>query len=96
MDSIHGGSSPSPRRERERMASIYLFGYLEDDYLGRVIVAPEELTVGQLAAQLSAWSYEHGAPVAATNEAGHQLDLQAPIHAVGLRNGDIFTVRRHA
>ena len=79
----------------ERVASIYLFGYLEDDYLGRVIVTSEELTVGQLAAQLAAWSYEHGTPVAATNEAGDELDLQAPIHAVGLSNGDIFTVRRN-
>jgi len=76
------------------MASLYLFGYLEDDYIGRVIVAPEELTVGQLAAQLSAWSYEHGEPIAASNEAGDQLDLQESIHAVGLRSGDIFTVRR--
>jgi hypothetical protein len=96
MGSTRGGSSPSPRREWEPVASIYLFGYLEDDYLGRVIVARDELTVGQVAAQLSAWSYEHGAPVAATNEAGDQLDLQAPIHAVGLRNGDILTVRRRA
>ena len=43
------------------MASIYLFGYLEDDYLGRVMVASEELTIGELAEQLSAWSYERGA-----------------------------------
>jgi hypothetical protein len=76
------------------MASIYLFGYLEDDYLGRVIVTSEELTIGALAAQLSAWSYERGAPVAVTNEAGEELDLLVPIQAAGLGNGDIFTVRR--
>jgi hypothetical protein len=78
------------------MASVYLFGYLEDDYLGRVIVAPDELTVGELAVQLSAWSYERGLPVGVTNEAGDELDLREPIHSVGLGNGDIFTVRRGA
>lgn len=76
------------------MASVYLFGYLEDDYLGRVMVTSEDLTVGKLAEQLSAWSDERGAPVAVTNEAGDELDLQSPICAAGLRNGDIFTVRR--
>ena len=76
------------------MASVYLFGYLEDDYLGRLIVASEELSVGELARQLSAWSYERGKPVAVTNEAGDDLELLAPIRSVGLGNGDIFTVRR--
>ena len=38
------------------MANIYLFGYLEDDYLGRLMVASEELTIVELAEQLSAWS----------------------------------------
>ena len=76
------------------MASVYLFGYLEDDFYGRVMVTSEQLTIGELAAQLSAWSYERGTPVGVTNEAGDALDLQAPIHAVGLGNGDIFTVRR--
>ena len=76
------------------MANIYLFGYLEDDYLGRLMVASEELTIGELAEQLSAWSYECGAPVAVTNEAGDKLDLRAAIQAAGLGDGDIFTVRR--
>ena len=79
----------------DHMASIYLFGYLEDDYLGRVIVASGELTVGALAAQLTAWSInERGSPAAVTNEAGEELDLQQPISVAGLGNGDIFTVRR--
>jgi hypothetical protein len=77
------------------MASVYLFGYLEDDYLGRVMVASDELTVGALAAQLTAWSVnDRGSPVAVTNEGGKELDLQKPISAAGLGNGDIFTVRR--
>jgi hypothetical protein len=76
------------------MASVYLFGYLEDDYLGRVIVTSEDFTICALAAQLAAWSDERGAPVSVTNEAGDELDLQSSIYAAGLRNGDIFTVRR--
>ncbi len=78
------------------MANVYLFGYLEDDYLGRLMMASEELTIGELAEQLSAWSYERGAPVAVTNEAGDELDLLVSLHSVGLGNGDIFTVRRSA
>ena len=61
---------PSRRPEQTLMASVYLFGYLEDDYYGRVIVTPEQLTIGELAAQLAAWSYERGIPVGVTNEAG--------------------------
>ncbi len=76
------------------MRSIYLFGYLEDDYLGRVVVTSEVLTIETLATQLAAWSDERGAPVAVTNEAGDELDLRSPIYAAGLRDGDIFTVRR--
>lgn len=78
------------------MANVYLFGYLEDDYLGRLMMASEELTIGELAEQLSAWSYKRGAPIAVTNEAGGALDLLASIHSAGLGNGDIFTVRRSA
>jgi len=33
------------------MTSIYLFGYLEDDYLGRVVVTSEDLTIEALATQ---------------------------------------------
>ena len=76
------------------MASVYLFGYLEDDFLGRVVVTSDDVTIESLAAQLSAWSDERGAPVAVINEAGEELDLQSPIYAAGLGNGDIFTVRR--
>jgi hypothetical protein len=76
------------------VASIYLFGYLEDDFFGRVIVTSDELTVGSLAAQLAAWSDERGVTTAVTNEAGEELDLESPIYAAGLTNGDIFTVRR--
>jgi hypothetical protein len=78
----------------EPMASIYLFGYLEDDYFGRVIVTSDGLTIESLAEQLSAWSDDRGPPVAVTNEAGDELDFQLPIYAAGLSNGDIFTVRR--
>lgn len=76
------------------MASVYLFGYLEDDFLGRVLVTSDDVTIESLAVQLSAWSDEHGAPVVVTNEAGDELDLQSPVDAAGLNNGDIFTVLR--
>lgn len=76
------------------MGTIYLFGYLEDDFLGRLMMASDELSVGQLAEQLSAWSYERGLPIAVTNEAGDTLDLEASIRSVGLGDGDMFTVRR--
>jgi len=76
------------------VASIYLFGYLEDDHLGRVIVTSDDLTIEALAVQLSAWAEEGGAPVVVINEAGDELDLQSPIYDAGLSNGDIFTVRR--
>jgi hypothetical protein len=78
----------------ESMASVYLFGYLEDDYLGRVLVTSDDVTIESLALQLSAWSDDRGAPVVVTNEAGDELDLQLPVDAAGLNNGDIFTVLR--
>jgi hypothetical protein len=78
----------------ETMASVYLFGYLEDDYLGRVLVTSDDVTIESLALQLSAWSDDRGAPVVVTNEAGDELDLQLPVDAAGLNNGDIFTVLR--
>ena len=34
---------------------VYLFGFASDDFLGRVIVTPDERTVAQLAGQLVAW-----------------------------------------
>lgn len=72
---------------------IYLFGYLDDDFYGRVVLTPAEHTVADLAQQLVSW-----APVTCrgasfvTNEAGAVLDPAATLDAAGLRNGDIFTV----
>ena len=34
---------------------VYLFGFASDDFLGRVIVTPDQRTVAQLADQLVAW-----------------------------------------
>jgi hypothetical protein len=76
------------------MASVYLFGYLEDDFLGRVLVTSDDATIESLALQLSAWSDERGAPVVVTNEAGDELDFQLAVDEAGLGNGDIFWVRR--
>jgi hypothetical protein len=75
---------------------MYLFGYLTDDFFGRVVVAPSGHTVAQLAKQLTAWSWspEAEAPFVVTNEAGAELDADVTIADAGLGNGDIFTVRR--
>ena len=35
---------------------VYLFGFASDDFLGRVIVTPDERTVAQLG---DAWKAEH-------------------------------------
>jgi hypothetical protein len=73
---------------------MYLFGYLTDDFFGRVIVAPADLTVRSLADQLTAWgpTPERRGSVTVTNEVGVALDPALTIGEAGFRNGDIFTV----
>jgi hypothetical protein len=75
---------------------VYLFGYANDDFLGRVVVTPDERTVAQLAGQLVAWGLapERGGSVTVRNEAGDVLDPVSTIAEAGLTNGDIFTVER--
>jgi hypothetical protein len=75
---------------------VYLFGFLTDDFMGRVLVTPDDLTVGSLAAQLTAWSWHPDQPgaVVVLNEAGDVLDPASTIAQAGLGNGDICTVRR--
>jgi hypothetical protein len=75
---------------------VYLFGFASDDFLGRVIVTPDERTVAQLADQLVAWGLtpEQGGPLTVRNEAGDVLDPAATIAGAGLGNGDIFKVER--
>jgi hypothetical protein len=75
---------------------FYLFGYLTDDFFGRVIVAGADQRVGGLAEQLTAWGVpgdRHGA-LTVTNEAGAVLDPTMTITQAGLGNGDTFTVDR--
>lgn len=73
---------------------VYLFGYLADDFFGRVLVAPADNTVGQLARQLIAWgpTPEEEGRFVVTNEAGEALDPLMTLDQVGLGNGDLFTV----
>ena len=73
---------------------MYLFGYLTDDFFGRVLVIPHDHTVGQLARQLIAWgpTPERTVRFTVTNETGETLDLVMTIDQVGLGNGDLFTV----
>jgi hypothetical protein len=75
---------------------VYLFGFASDDFLGRVIVTPDDRTVSQLAGQLVAWSLapERSASQTVRNEAGDILDPEATITQAGLANGDIFRVER--
>jgi len=72
---------------------IYLFGFLYDDFYGRVIVAPADQTVAGLAAQLVSWGpTPHDGQLCVTNEAGAVLDPAATLREAGLGNGDIFMV----
>lgn len=76
--------------------ATYLFGFLTDDFFGRVVVTSSGQTVAQLAEQLTAWSWspEAASPFVVTNEAGNELDRDSTLAQAGLTNGDIFTVRR--
>ena len=75
---------------------IYLFGYASDDFVGRVIVTPNERTVAELGRQLVAWGLapERRGAIAVRNESGEILEPAATIAQAGLSNGDIFTVER--
>jgi hypothetical protein len=75
---------------------IYLFGFLEHDFYGRVMLTPDATTVGRLAAQLNSWgpTPEYHGPFAVSNEAGTALDLDATVGDAGLGNGAIFRVGR--
>jgi hypothetical protein len=75
---------------------IYLFGYASDDFVGRVIVTPNERTVAGLGRQLVAWGLapERQGAIAVRNESGEILEPAATIAQAGLSNGDIFTVER--
>jgi hypothetical protein len=75
---------------------VYLFGYMSDDCVGRVLVAPTEQTVGRLAEQLVSWGWnpECRDRYRVLNEAGTVLDPALTIAQAELSNGDIFTVDR--
>jgi hypothetical protein len=75
---------------------IYLFGYLDGDAFGRVVVADTTQTVSRLVAQLEAWASELCPPMAGppivTNEGGDVLDSASTLAEAGLSAGDIFRV----
>lgn len=75
---------------------VYLFGFASDDFLGRVVVTPDERTIAQLAGQLVSWGLaaDRGGSLTVRNEDGDILDLTATIAEAGLGNGDIFKVER--
>ena len=75
---------------------VYLFGFASDDFLGRVVVTPDERTVAQLADQLVSWGLapDRGGSLTVRNEVGDILDPTVTIAEAGLGNGDIFKVER--
>jgi hypothetical protein len=75
---------------------VYLFGFASDDFVGRVIVTPDERTVAQLAGQLVAWGLapERDGSLTVRNEGGDVLDPASTIAQAGLGNGDLFRVER--
>jgi hypothetical protein len=75
---------------------IYLFGYASDDFVGRVVVTPDERTVAHLADQMVAWGLapERRGTLTVRNEVGDLLDPASTIAQAGLGAGDIFTVER--
>ena len=75
---------------------VYLFGYASDDFVGRVIVTPNERTVAELGCQLVAWGLapERQGAITVRNEGGDILEPDDTIAEAGLSNGDIFTVER--
>jgi hypothetical protein len=77
-------------------AVVYLFGFMSDDFLGRVLVTPCDQTVGRLAEQLVSWGWnpERRARFRVLNEAGTVLDPALTIAEAGLSSGDLFTVDR--
>jgi hypothetical protein len=75
---------------------VYLFGFASDDFVGRVLVTPDERTVAQLAGQLVAWGLapERDGSLTVRNEGGDVLDPASTIAQAGLGNGDLFRVER--
>jgi hypothetical protein len=77
-------------------AVVYLFGFMSDDFLGRIVFMPSDQTVGRLAEQLVSWAWNPEAHdrYRVTNETGTLLDPQLTIAQAGLSSGDLFTVER--
>ena len=75
---------------------INLYGFLEDDFVGRLIIVDDSQPVGSLAGQLQAWGPElYPSPIAdphVTNEQGEVLDSTSTILDSGLTPGALFHV----
>jgi hypothetical protein len=73
---------------------IFLCGYLQDDFFGRVIAAPVDQPVGRVADQLTAWGWspERRRSCTIRNEAGEILDPQASVAEAGLGMCDIVRI----
>jgi hypothetical protein len=76
---------------------IHLYGFLEGDFVGRLVVADTDQRVGALGQQLRAWGPDLLPPSTTVdevvNEKGTVLDPTSTLGAAGLCTGDIFRVR---
>ena len=77
---------------------INLFGFLEDDFVGRLIIVDDSQPVGTLAGQLQAWGPDlYPTPIVdphIANEQGVVLDCASTIFDSGLSPGALFRVER--
>jgi hypothetical protein len=75
---------------------IHLYGFLEGDFVGRVIVVDQARSVGAVADQLQAWGPDlyprRMSDPTVTNERGAVLNLTSSLSDAGLGAGDIFHV----
>ena len=75
---------------------INLYGFLEDDFVGRLIIVDDSQSVATLATQLQAWGPDlYPSPIRdrrITNEQGTVLDPTSTISNSGLTRGALFHV----
>lgn len=75
---------------------INLYGFLEGDFTGRVIVINSDSSVQSLADRLQAWGPEfYPLPLdtpTVTNELGNVLASESTLTEAGLTPGDLFRV----
>jgi hypothetical protein len=86
----------APNLRGDTVLLIHLYGFLEGDFLGRVVVVDQAQSVGAVADQLQAWGLDlyprRISEPTVTNEEGAVLNLASSLSEAGLSGGDIFHV----